>query len=182
MNQKVENKKPRDTRNDKLPTIDNAQRPKAMQKSYKEENLFSDEDYKEPTNNNNDEKGKQKTNKVSSDNNITEDNPGHSEKRNDTEEKPIEEHKEKSEEKPNESPKEEIQEEETDAFSAWNNDDSDDSFLSNVDELIIDDDFVPTDNGLDVPEDAFYDRLPIEQKSAYKAMRESGLITEVCHG
>lgn len=180
--EKVENKKPRDTKNDKLPTIDNAQRPKAMQKSYKEGNLFSDEDFKEPTNNNNDEKGKQKTDKVSSNNNITEDNPGHSEKRNDTEEKPIEEHKEKSEEKPNESPKEEIQEEDTDAFSAWNNDDSDDSFLSNVDELIIDDDFVPTDNGHDVPEDAFYDRLPIEQKSAYKAMRESGLITEVCHG
>lgn len=181
--EKVKNKKPRDTKNDKLPTIDNAQRPKAMQKSYKEGNLFSDEDFKEPTNNNNDEKGKQKTNKVSSNNNnITEDNPVHSEKRNDTEEKPIEEHKEKSEEKPNESPKEEIQEEETDAFSAWNSDDSDDSFLSNVDELIIDDDFVPTDNGHDVPEDAFYDRLPIEQKSAYKAMRESGLITEVCHG
>lgn len=180
--EKVKNKKPRDTRNDKLPTIDNAQRPKAMQKSYKEGNLFSDEDFKEPANNNNDEKEKQKTNNISSDNNITEDNPVHSEKRNNAEEKPIEENKGKSEEKPNESPKEEIQEEETDAFSAWNSDDSDDSFLSNVDELIIDDDFVPTDNGHDVPEDAFYDRLPIEQKSAYKAMRESGLITEVCHG
>ena len=180
--EKIKNKKPRDTKNDKLPTIDNAQLPKAMQKSYKEGNLFSDEDFKEPANNNNNEKGKQKTNEVFSDNNISEDNTVNSEKRNNAEEKPIEEHKEESEEKSNESPKEEIQEEETDAFSAWNSDDSDDSFLSNVDELIIDDDFVPTDNGHDVPEDAFYDRLPIEQKSAYKAMSESGWITEVCHG
>ena len=60
-------------------------------------------------------------------------------------------------------------------------DDADDPFASSVDEIIIDDDAVATDRQHKVNDDAFYDKLPLSEKSAYKQMRDAGLIKTTCH-
>lgn len=60
-------------------------------------------------------------------------------------------------------------------------DDADDPFASSVDEIIIDDDAVSTDRQHKVNDDAFYDKLPLSEKSAYKQMRDAGLIKTTCH-
>ena len=60
-------------------------------------------------------------------------------------------------------------------------DDADDPFASSVDEIIIDDDAVATDRQHKVNDDAFYDKLTLSEKSAYKQMRDAGLIKTTCH-
>ena len=60
-------------------------------------------------------------------------------------------------------------------------DNADDPFASSVDEIIIDDDAVATNRQHKVNDDAFYDKLPLSEKSAYKQMRDAGLIKTTCH-